>query len=74
MKVKVGADIIDSYDLPILLYLTDEEKSLISEMGDNNFLCIYPPDFTPSEASVLIREFAEGNNMSNTNRRIYHGF
>lgn len=43
MKVKVGDKIYDGNDEPVMVILTDQDKSLISNMSPyNNKFCSYP--------------------------------
>lgn len=42
MKVKIGDKIIDSNDEPIMIILSEEEKSLLSSMGSARQFCSYP--------------------------------
>ena len=58
MKVKIGKRITDSNEEPVLLFLSDDEKRLISEMGVQKIFMSFPVDMTPAEASKLIKEFA----------------
>ena len=42
MKVKIGNTIYDSNEEPIMLLLEEEDKSNISNMGEQTKYCSYP--------------------------------
>lgn len=50
MKVKIHDMIFDSYQTAIMLILNEEEKELISQMGDQTKFLSFPEDMTPEEA------------------------
>ncbi len=53
MKVKIGNNIYDSNEIPIMLILTKEDKKLISSMPVNNYkYCSYPKKDTYTPAIV----------------------
>jgi len=55
MLVKAGWQLFDSHDTPIMLILTDEEKSLIANMApEASKFCSYPDEGYTPEA---IKEF-----------------
>lgn len=57
MKIKVGTQIFDSSNVPVMLTLTDEEKNLISSMDpqDKNF-CSYPEYMESQDAELWMKE------------------
>lgn len=57
MKVKVGNDIFDSEDLPIMLILSTQEKMLVKEMREEDHrLCIFPQYIAVED----VEKFMEG--------------
>lgn len=59
MKVKVGNNIYDSNDTPIMLILTDEDKENIRNMARmSTKFCSYPEEMGDKE----IQEFMEVGN------------
>ena len=55
MKVKIGHQIYDSEKQPIMLILTEEEKELIGDMGEQTKFC----SFSSSSCIEDIKEFME---------------
>ncbi|MGG1650532.1 hypothetical protein ABHN03_25285 [Paenibacillus sp. NRS-1775] len=55
MIVKIGEQFFDSYDEPILLVLNKDEKSLISNMGEQKVYSSFPPDCDPEEISKWMK-------------------
>ena len=54
MKIKIGDQIFDSNDQPIMVIMESAEKELIGKMSkDNNKFCSYPKDMNESK----IKEF-----------------
>ena len=50
MKVKIGDDVFDSDEMPIMVILTPEERSLIADMSPNDErFCAYPSNRQPCE-------------------------
>lgn len=56
MKVKVGNQIFDSEIEPILIKLSDEEKELITNMGDQTKFCSFPYSSGIQDVANFIKE------------------
>ncbi len=56
MKFKVGHQIFDSVDRPLMVILSEEEKQDIAAMVPSDFrYCVYPDDVPKSK----VKEFME---------------
>lgn len=64
MMVKVGNRYYDSEKTPVMIILSDDEKSLIKNMGDNSKLCSYPEDMSAKDIEKFmdIRRDIDGRN------------
>ena len=58
MRVKIGDEWHDSRDKPIMVELTDQDKDLISRMGNQRRFCSYPRGADKGE---IARWMAEEN-------------
>jgi len=54
MKVKIGDVIYDSDAEAVMLILKSEEKSLISNMGDQTMICLFPESCTMDEVRAFM--------------------
>ena len=54
MKVKIGGEIIDSENEPIMLILSEEEKGLIASMGSAKNFCSYPDNMSLGEVQEFM--------------------
>jgi hypothetical protein len=62
MKVKIGDNIYDSDEQPIMLIMSQREKNLISHMcpSDTKF-CVYPEDMNEG---VIIKFMRDGRKLN----------
>ena len=56
MKVKIGDQIYDSNEQPIMLILGEEDKEAIAAMGKQTKYCSYPdrPEFTKNNYAKIM--------------------
>lgn len=59
MKVQIGNDIYDGNDMPIILYLTPEDKGFINAMSDGARIYIQYPDDLSSEGHEIMMSNAK---------------
>jgi len=55
MKVKIGNTMVNSEVIPIMLILSSEEKSLISEMGEQTKFACFPKEYSRDEIELFIK-------------------
>ena len=56
MKVKIGSIIHDSNDEPIMVILSEEEKKLVRNIGDQVRFCSFPHKLDASAVMKFMRE------------------
>lgn len=57
MIVKIGNKFYDSNDQPIMIILSEKEKTLISNMGDSKKYCSYPENgYTSSQIEFWMKD------------------
>jgi len=56
MKVKIGSKIHDSNEEPIMVILSEEEKKLVSGMGDQSRFCSFPQNHHLNELAKFMKE------------------
>jgi len=56
MKVKIGNQIFNSDNQPIMLILDDDEKELLRYMEKQNKICFYPYNTSISDVSKFMDE------------------
>ena len=56
MRVKIGDQMVDSEDEPIMIILSPEEKKMISNMGWQTQFCCFPKDYEPQKIIKFMKE------------------
>ena len=52
--------VFDSLTTPVMLTLSEDEKSLISNMGDQQHFCSYPPSMSPALVTTFMHAGEKG--------------
>ena len=54
MIVKIGNRLINSADEPVMIIFDEEEKRMISDMGDQTAFCSFPPGIAEEQVSKFM--------------------